>query len=370
MIEEVVEAIEQKNYRKAAQLVKELRKREPQNPWVNFYIGRLQEETGKLREAELVYRQLLRSTTHPKVISQARQGIARLEAIEAQQKKQALAQSMAQPGSEENAVLILEPIASELKQEAAQKFGKIMQLDAYTARLQLPSRNWRLYRTGSMGELHYYVKTLQKAGIPCFCVSLDAVKKLSVFQVESFQTVFPKVTTTCSNSEGKQGTFTFNWGEVSQRVEGRLPLFEEYLDMDVRRKFQPKIKTPDYVNCCDLHLPARKTILRICDRNYQFSQGLSLSPDTQEMLPPGQTTMRHNWDNLIQFLNSNLPDVPVWFDYTPFAETALGFEPMLEHINPHIPLYRREKNPWDAAFHLYSSAIFLKPKTPFSTTTK
>jgi hypothetical protein len=265
--------------------------------------------------------------------------------------------------------LVLEPISTEVKQEAAQKFARIMQLDPYTARLQLPTRGWRLYRTGPVGELQFYVSSLLQGSIPCFSASLADVQKINVFSVNYFSegSKTSQATVVCQNAEGQLGSLAFKWSEVSQRVEGLLPLFDEVVDLDARRNLTRKTQTLDYVQFCDLHLPARSTILRLCDRHYQFQQGITLPPKQQNaqhrepQAPPlHQATTRTNWNNLLDFLNRQLPQTPVWSDFNTFAETALDFREMLGHLPSHIDLYRREETPWDPAFQLYSGLVFLK----------
>jgi hypothetical protein len=249
MIDEVADAFERNDYRTAARLLKQLVKQEPKNPWVQLYVGRLHEATGKLESAEKVYRQLLRGTTNQKIMSQARQGLGRLEQMEKERRRQAIAQATSDPNSGELGVLILEPIATEAKTAAVPKFARIMQIDAYTARLQLPSRGWRLYRTGPVGELNYYVSSLRDASIPCFAAMLADIRKINVFNVHHFSegSQTSQATVVCQNAQGMLGSFTFNWSEVSQRVEGLLPLFEEVVDRDARRKLQRKTQTLDYV---------------------------------------------------------------------------------------------------------------------------
>lgn len=369
MIDQVADAFERKDYQTAARLLKQLVREEPKNPLVRLYVGRFYEATGKLEAAEKVYRQLLRDTTNPKIVSQARQGLGRLEAIEQEQRREALAQATADPSSSQLGVLVLEPIGSEAKQAAAQKFARILQTDAYTARLQLPSRGWRLYRTGPIGELQFYELSLRTDQIPCFSAVLADINKINVFNVHYFSegSHSPEAAVVCKNAEGQLGTLAFNWSEVSQRVEGLLPLFEEVVDVDARRRLQRKTKTLDYVQFCDLHLPGRNSILRMCDRSYQFQQGIALIP-TQHNAPQHelheshlhQTTTRRNWNNLLDFLSRQLPKVPVWSDFTSFAETAVDFKEMLGHLPSHIELFRYEETPWDPAFQLYSGLVFLR----------
>lgn len=370
MIDQVAEAFERKDYRTAATLLKQLLKQEPKNPLVQLYIARLQEATGKLESAQNVYKKLLQGSTNPKIISQARQGLARVEAMGKEQRQQALAQANADPNSGELGLFILEPISSELKQAAAQKLARIMQIDAYTARLQLPTRGWRLYRTGPMGELQFFVASLRDAQIPGFAVPLSKIQSLSVFRVNYFSdsdsdSRTPQCTAVCQNTEGQLGSLNFSWAEVSQRVEGLLPLFDEVVDWDSNRQLQRKTQILDYVPFCDLHLPARNSILRLCDRNYQFQQGIILSPapDTTAELQqslPHQTTNRKSWSNLQAYLNRHLQQKPIYSDFKFFAETALDYREMLSHVVSHIDLFRREETLWDPAFQLYSGLAFFK----------
>ena len=360
MLEQVADAIKRKDYQSANQLLQKLIQQEPENPWVMFYVARLYEARGKLEKADKEYRQLLRHTTHPKIMSQVRQRIGRLQVIKKEQREQNLAQFMTKPGSKELGVLILEPIDPEFKKAAAQKFSKIMQIDAYSARLQLPSRSWRLYRTGAIGELQFYTSCLRKADIPCFCFPIGQISQLNVYQVNYFHSISPSATVRCKTHKGQSGNFSFEWSEVSQLIEGLLPLFESSLEMDKDRKLYRKQKTLDYARFCDLHLPKRKTILRIIDQNYEFKNGITFSPQLQKNQPKELTTQRGNWNNLIYFLKQRLSNISVWSDFTAFAETALDFKEMLQQIESHIDLFRREETPWDEAFQLYSGLVFLK----------
>ncbi len=369
MIDQVADAFERKDYRTAAKLLKQLVKQEPKNPLVRLYIGRIQEATGQLEAAQKIYLQLLKSTTNPKIMSQARQGLERLEAMEQEQRRQALAQATAEESSTELGVLVLEAISTEAKQAAAQKFARIMQLDAYTARLQLPTRGWRLYRTGPIGELQFYVSSLRGAEIPCFSAKLADIETINVFNVNYFSdeavamlgssnSLPPQATVVCQNADGQQGSLSFNWSEVSQRVEGSLPLFDAVVDRGLRGELLRKTQTMDYVQFCDLHLPARRCILRFGDRHYQFQQGITFHSNQQPTIH--QVTTRSNWNNLLNFFKGQLPEIPVWSDFKIFAETAIDYKEMLGRLPSHIDLFRREETPWDPAFQLYSGLIFLK----------
>lgn len=360
MIEQVAAAIDRKDYHTATLLLKRLVKKESHNPLVVFYVGRLQEVTGNLEAAENIYRQLLRETTNAKVIAQARQGLGRVEAIEQERKRQAIAKATSDPKNAEPGVLVLEPISNRLRLEAAQKFARIMQLDPYIARLHLPSRGWRLYRTGAVGEMGFYSQQLTEAGIPSIWASIADIQKINVFSVNYFKTSDPQPTVICQNELGQMGSLTFDWSEVKARVEGLLPIFEEVVDMDARRKLQRKTKTLDYAQFCDLHLPGRRSILRLGDRKYQFQYGVALAQKQESSQPFNQATTRSNWNNLRNFLERQLPNTPIWSDFTTFAETGLDQIKSLGRFKFHIDLFRREETPWDAAFHLYSGLVFLR----------
>ena len=360
MLEKIAEAIEIQDYSTASQLLEELMKSQAHNPWVDFYQARLDEAKGNFQAADGLYRQLLHKTTNPKVLARARQGVQRLANIEAKQREAALAQATAEPDSEQLGVLILEPIGSEKKKAAAVELARIANIDPYTARLQLPTRNWRLYRTGKIGELKYYTNALREAEIPCFCTAIKDIETVNVYQVRNFIANSSQVALEYINTEGRIETYSFDWSEVSQRVEGLLPLFEESLQTDMRGKFYRKTKILDYAQFCDLHLPQTNSILRLSDRTYDFLQGMNFSESRENVRGRQQTTTREKWNNLIEFLHQSLPDIPVYSGFTPFAEGAMDWEDMLDRIQPHINLFRREETPWDAAFQLYSSLILLR----------
>ncbi len=358
MLDRVAAAFDSEDYRTAAQLLKQLLKESPQNPWVQFYLGRLQEVSGKLEAAQKIYRQLLRDATNVKIVAQARQGLQRLEAIEQEQRNHLLAAATADPSSTQPGVLILEPITVD-RTASVQKFAQIMQLDPYTARLQLPGRGWRLYRSGPIGELRFLGQNLRESGIPCFWVTLAQLQKLQVFQVSYFQAVDgPQAVAVCHNEQGQLGSLTFNWSEITQRVTGLLPIFEQVVDLDRRGRLQRKTQTQDYAQFCDLHLSSRLCILRLYDSGYQFQQGAAIAPQQDQNL--SHTTLRINWNSLLTFLAQQLPQVTVWSDFTPFGETVLDQPELLGHIRSHVHLFRRAATNWDPAFHLYSSLVFLK----------
>jgi hypothetical protein len=235
-----------------------------------------------------------------------------------------------------------------------------MRLDNYIARLHLPSRGWRLYRTGSIGEMKVYVEELNNLGIPAFCLSLSEIEAVQVFQVEQMQIQATEGTATCRNVTDQLGTFTFQWSEVSLQVEGLLPIFESVVDEGAWRKIIRKEKTQDYAHLLDLHFQKRRCILRLCDRTYQFypeKEATTLS-DRQSRW---QTTNRINWNHLVTTLRENLQGVEIWSGgFSHFAETAFDQDLFLKRIPPHIDLFRRDQTIWDSAFQLYSTLALIR----------
>ncbi|KAF3888574.1 MULTISPECIES: tetratricopeptide repeat protein [Nostocales] len=354
MLEQVASALERKDYATAAKLLKQLLKESPDNPWVQFYLGRFYESTGKQAEAEKSYRRLLRDTTNSKLLTQARQGLQRLEDIAKEERQQAKAKATADSGNKELGVLVLEPIGNDLKTQAAQKFAQIMQIDAYNARLMLPSRSWRVYRAGAVGELKYYGEQLRNADIPCFWTSLSEIQKIKVFQVSYFQESTSGITVICKNDSNQLGSLNFEWSEVRGRVQGLLPIFEQVVDRNVRGQLERKTQTQDYFKFCDLHLPGRKSILRFYDNGYNYHEGIEIADRMS------QSTIKMNWNKLLSWLDQKLLQVEVWSEFTHFAETVLDRTELLHQIPSHIHLFRREPTAWDSAFHLYSSLVFLQ----------
>jgi hypothetical protein len=356
MIDLIAAAFERQDYDTAAQLLQQLQQNSPADPWVQFYSGRLEEVSGKLDAATEIYRQLLLSSpVRPRIVAQARQGLQRIETLAKAQRQEAIAQATAAPDNTRKGVLVLEPLASDRKSEAARNLAQILQIDPYTARLQLPSRGWRLYRTGAIGELQFFGQQLLAAGIPCFWVAQAEIERIRVFQGQYFEAAAPEVSVVCQAETAHLSFFSFQWSEVTHKVTGLLPIFEQVVDLNVRGKLQRKTQTQDYVQFCDLHLPSKSCILRLCDRDYMFHNGISFSEQQHS-----QTTVRINWNHLQNFLDQKLARAQAWSDFTIFAETALDQIDLLDPIQSHIHLFRREPSNWDSAFHLYSGLAFLK----------
>lgn len=363
-IEQVAAALDRQDYRGAAKLLKQLQKQSPQNPWVKLYIGRWYEATDQLESAEKVYRKLLQTASHPKIIGRAREGVKRLEAVERQRRQDAIAQTKADPRSGEPAVLILEPVEPERKPAVANILARLLKTDAYSARMQLQSRGWRLYRTGELGELGVYGREMLDADIPVFWASLADIDSLHVFRVSHVQSLSPQPAVVCRDETDRLGALSFDWSEVAARVEGLLPLFVETMDYDPRRqksdRFRHRKITQDYAKIYDLHLPGRRSILRFCDQTYEFQKGVQFNPDAAADAPTSPTgqTARLQWNRLVETFDFNLETAPLWSEFTPFAETTLDYTQLLGRISSHIDLDRKTETPWDPAFQLYSGLVY------------
>jgi hypothetical protein len=357
MIHQVAAAIDRRDYKTAAKLLKPLLRQSPEDPWVQLYMGQLQEACGKPDGATRTYRQLLKETVNPLVAIQARQGLQRLEATQSRQKDRAIDPSVVNHPSYEEGFLVLEPVTGVDRLVAVSNFAQIMQLDPCVAQLQLPSRSLRLDRTGRIDELQVYGQKLLQAGIPNFWTPLADIKKIQVLRVRHLQSAAPWPIVVCQNEAGQIGSLRFDWSEVTQRIDGMLPIFANGVDFKVHKKPRHKEQMRDYAQICDLHLPERNYILRFCDNTYQFQQGVFFTATPQQNL---QTTNRLNWNQLINCFDNHMKTVSAWSGFTPFAETALGLSTAFQ-FNSHIHLLRKAKTEWDQAFHLYSSLIFLKP---------
>ncbi|MDJ1182923.1 tetratricopeptide repeat protein [Roseofilum casamattae] len=368
MLDRIAQAFADKDYRTAQRLLKNLLHQDPKNLWGQFYAGRLYEERGKPDLAESIYRRLLRQAEHPKLASQARSGLKRIQdrqqQAERKQRENALSRARQDPNQSQPGLLIIEPVVGEARKAAVQEFARIMKLDLYGAGRQLPGRFWRLQRTGAVGELAVYGRELQAAGIPAFWVDLQTIEKIRVFRVQSIQEIASAVSVLCRDESDRLGSFKFKWSEVAQQVRGRLPIFESVAVLDGKGKYDRVEQTQDYVYLCDLHLPHRNSLLRFCDRAFEFHNSPRLVPETT---PLAQLSNRLQWNALMEFAGRELPDIPIWSEFTPFAEMVLQEAQIIANprdlfgeIQPHIDVIRRAETDWDRAFALYTGSAYVR----------
>ncbi len=366
-LDQVIAAFKRKEYRTAARLLNPLLQSHGEDPWVQVYAARLHELSGKRAIAEPIYRKLLQNTTspNPKILNLARQGLQRLEQADHARRQGELAkvrqQVTGQGSQRNNALFVLEPLPEGGdRKTAAQSLSKIFDLDAYSARLQIPSREVRVYRLGPLAELKIYEQELRSAGLPCFAVPLAEIHQTKVFQVRYLETVEPQITVVCENESGQMGRIQFGWNEVTSRATGDLPLLSSVVDLDARGKLMRREQVQDFAQVMDLHLGDRRTILRLVDSQYQFDQGVDFVPvafleekNHQQVRP----TRRTQWNAVTGFFDQQLPDAPARDQLDPFAATVSDREDLLLDIKPHLHLARRHDNPIDAIFQLYSALI-------------
>jgi tetratricopeptide (TPR) repeat protein len=378
MLEQAADALNRQDYQTAAKLIAELVKQQPDNHQVRLYAARLHEATDKRDNALEIYRLLLQQAIDPKITAEARQGIERIDRIQAQ--IEAHVRVCERAGIEDNqepGFLVLEPMSLDHKQVIIPRFAKIMEIDPYSARLKLPTRGWRLYTVGTMGELEFYYNRLVQAEIPSFCVSQQDTQRFFNFRVNYFQSFEPQAAIVCTDDRTQLHTFKFNWSEVTQMVMGMLPIFEEVVEIDNRNRTYRKPKVLDYIHVCDLQLRDRRSIFRLCSQTYDFCDFKQLITQNRHQLTGDlnnesignssllngqqlQLTSRDNWKNLMAQIHDRVSGVPIMNEFTPFAETALGFPELLTHINPHLELLRRSDSAWDRAFQLYSTLSMCK----------
>ncbi|MGL5509628.1 MAG: tetratricopeptide repeat protein, partial [Microcoleaceae cyanobacterium] len=107
----------------------------------------------------------------------------------------------------------------------------------------------------------------------------------------------------------------------------------------------------------------RNSILRFCDRQYQFHQGIDFTENvsTTENVPNVTNTIRVKWNNLNETLKNQLSQVVNFAEFNTFAEpTTQDYPQLLSRLKCQINLERKIDSVWDPAFHLYSCLAFLK----------
>jgi hypothetical protein len=127
------------------------------------------------------------------------------------------------------------------------------------------------------------------------------------------------------------------------------------------------------VHICDIQLRHRRSIFRLCSQTYNFceykqslerhrheygdlgSSQLDLNPSELAKAQHLAVTSRDNWKNLISQIGEQVAHIPTQSNFTPFAETAIGYPESIGRIDPQLELLRRADSLWDRAFHLYST---------------
>ena len=346
----VTAALDAQDYQRATQLIKQWRKAAPNDPLMLLSIGRLQEGTLQWDTAEKTYLTFLKRVNNPKLMSQARAGLKRVQQAREASRQAALDDAKAVLGSDDPGLLVIMP--PEDAQQAAVGLAKVLRMDPYMARLQLPKRGLRLQRTGSIGEMQYYGEALQAEGVPTTWSTIDDLKTVQVFQVKHFRAIAPQPIVVCQSPTGQMGSIQFEWSEVTQVVRAQLPVFEQVNDKGPWGKTQRKEQVQDYAQVVDLHVHGRKIILRSCDRTYEFRKSVSLVPDQTNL-----TSTRIGWNGLMQHITYRTA-CPLVEDFSSFGQRALESIPLLPYIPVYIDLNRRQPSDWDTAFQIYSTLLF------------
>ncbi|WP_069792020.1 tetratricopeptide repeat protein [Cyanobacterium sp. IPPAS B-1200] len=368
MFPEIITHIDNQEYEKAKELIDKLLLEGEELLWKNYYYGLIAEKTNQLIEAENKYRQVIKDSIfpNPEITKNIRDGLERIKQINLAQKdaenkkreerkQQTLAEFQENENSNELAILVLKPLSPEEKNIVGKQFAEIIKVDPYTAKLQIPTRNLRLYQTGNYGELSYYQQEFKSININSICSSIKEVNQTIVYQVKYITQNQEQITVIYNDNKLSQEIeFTFNPQEIINQVNGTVPIFEMTLHTNVKRKLTRKKETLDYINFCDLHLSKNKTILRFSDYIYQFDQGINTFKQDK--------TSRDKWLTLIRFLNDKIGEVKSYNNFTPFAEGAIQFPEMLKQVQSNINIFRKEETLWDEAFQLYSALILLDNK--------
>lgn len=361
MLEILEYAIDNEEYDRAEKIIQESLKKDENNLWLRYYEALILEKKGILEEAEKKYRQILKDSVYPdpKLIKLIRDSLERIvqfnrekKETERQKKEIVIQELKNSENGEDLAVLILQPVTIEKKKELAISLAKIMDIDNYSAMLQIPTRSLKLYKTGNFGELNYYQSQLSTAGIPCFCQGVNKIASIKVYQVKHIiNEEENQVNILCEDDEEIEKIVNLSWKDINNKIEAIIPIFEKTLHFDARGKVIKKPSILDYAKFFDLHLITKNLILRFSDYFYEFDQGLNITKEDK--------TAKEKWAKIVNFLNTKIVDKPLWSDFSLFAEGATHFPEMLKQINAHIQLFRREESLWDEAFQLYSGLIFL-----------
>ncbi|MEL6816382.1 MAG: tetratricopeptide repeat protein [Cyanobacteria bacterium J06598_3] len=264
---QVKAALAVNDYKQVSKLLKQWQASDGQNPLLRLYAAQMQEKTNRLDAAEKHYLKLLKQSPGSKLMSQARAGIQRVQQLQKQQaaeeKAQGLSQAKQVEGSDEAAILAIAAPRAQDRQQAIAAVAKVFSLDAYTARMKVPATGIRLHRVSTWGEISYYAQSLKQANTPTLSAKVSDIKALQTFQISHFEMLTPQPTVICKNAEGQLGKISFDWSEVSGRVSGQLPIFEQVVDIGNWGKTVHKEKVQDYVQVVDLHIQGRQIVLRL-----------------------------------------------------------------------------------------------------------
>jgi len=352
----------------AQRLLKPIYQRRRDDPQVLFWVARVNEVRDRSELAERVYRKLLQSgNAPPALVAKARQGLDRLTASERLRRRDRIESAkLAKP--DRLGLLILEATPADRRRELAQTLARILDIDPYSARMQLQTHGWRLYRVGDFAELDVYGRDLRRAGIGTFWADRAEIDAIDVFRVDYLEQIEPNFVAVCVDGRDRAGRIEFEASEVARQVRGGVPLFVNAVSYDISKPDKDKVKRKpeirDYIQLLDLHLPDRGCILRFCDRRYRFDSGAIFTEEQLEQeekgLAASPATARINWNGMLAAIESQCPDARIWRDFAPFAETTLDYYLLMEGIDAQVDVARETPCNWDPAFQLYSALVWLR----------
>ncbi len=346
----VAAALAERNYRRAARLIKQWQQTSPKDPLLLWAVGQLQEAKQQWDAAEKTYLRLLKRVNSPKLMGQARSALKRIQQVREASRQEALSEARAVLGSDAPGVLAIG--SPDQPQRAAQGLAEVLRIDPYMARLQLPQRGLRLQRVGAIGEMQYYGEALEAIEIPAIWLTVENIKALQVFQVKHFRALSPQPMVVCQSPQGQLGSIQFDWSEVSQIVCGQLPIFEQVTEKGPWGKPKSKELVQDYAQVIDLQLHGRGIVLRSCDRSYEFAKSVPLVPNQTHL-----TSTRIRWNSLLQRISGSTATT-TQNGFTSFGQGALEMISLLPYIPSYLDLDRQAPSDWDAAFQIYSSLVF------------
>jgi hypothetical protein len=367
-LQRISQLIDRGDVRAAKRALKPIYQRRRQEAPVLYLVARVNEASDRTDLAERIYRDLLKSgDVPPQIITKARQGLQRLAVRDRLRRKERIASAkLTKP--DRLGLLILEATPAEHRRTLAQEIARILDIDPYTACLQLQSHGWRLYRIGDFATLDVYGRDLRRAGVKAFWVDRAEIDTIEVFCVDYLEQVEPQFVVVCRDSSGQVGRLEFSHAEVARQVRGSVPFFIDAVSYDISKQDKDKVKRKpeirDFVQLLDLHLPDRRCILRFCDRSYRFDHGAIFTAEQLEREQKGLTastaTTRINWNGMLAAIDRLCPTAKIWREFTPFAETAIDYYNLMSGIISYVEISRSQPSNWDSAFQLYSTLVWLR----------
>ena len=256
----------------------------PDDPQLQILQGRLYDAIGKPNEAEEIFRRLLKAQLPANLITQARQGLLKIEIAETHARQGRIDDISKLAGGSSFAYLALLPVAPDQKDWAIAKIARVFRTDPYTARFKIPNRYPKIIRIGTLAEMQAYGEELQNYGIAAIWLSIEAISQIPIYQVAYFHDLQVN-----GNYQIKafadSNEITFTPQDAITKVDGILPTFGDVVVVDAKHKLARKEQILDRIQICDLHLRSfrvngevcdRAGILRFHDNQYRFDSGLQL----------------------------------------------------------------------------------------------